>query len=79
MIAALTASLLGQPVTVWPHVSRGTGESRDTEPGLQPWTAEFAGFDDDGNPQVVEATDGRVRSLKGELTVTKHGLRIGRP
>lgn len=38
----------GCPVTVVPRA--GPGESVDTEPGLQPWTAEY----------VAETSDGRV-------------------
>lgn len=35
------AANIGKEITIWPLVGRG--ESRDTEPGLQPWKATLVG------------------------------------
>lgn len=69
------AGLIGSPVTVIPAVTFSA--DRDTEPGAQPWQATFRGFADDG--RVVVQQDGYdARPVNGELTVTKHGLRVGK-
>lgn len=70
----VTEALIGQPVTVIPR--RGPGESRDTEAGLQPWEAEFVGFDDEGHPMVKQG-DHEPRALHGDLIVNRRGLQIG--
>src|SRR5688572_29760619 len=43
LAAKMAAPLSGMEVTVIPVVNYAIGESRDTEPGCQPWTAEFVG------------------------------------
>lgn len=44
----------GDTVTVWPTCSRGTGESYDTEPGLQPWKATYLGTTVEGKLLVQD-------------------------
>ena len=66
--------LVGQEVTVIPN--RGVGESRDTEAGLQPWTATIVDVMDDGRA-VVQQGDYEPHPVNGAGTVTRSGLQIG--
>lgn len=52
---------IGEEVTIIPH--RGVGESRDTEPGLQPWEATLEGVDANGCP-IVRQGDYEARTLR---------------
>lgn len=55
----------GEQVTIWPSVDRASGESRDTEPGAQPWTAEYRGLSPDGS-RVYVMTEHGLRNVKPE-------------
>lgn len=53
----------GDEVTIWPL--RGRGESYDTEPGLQPWKAEFLGWTTDGR-LIISTEKGNTRFISAE-------------
>lgn len=57
----------GEPITIWPQL--GPGMSRDTEPGAQPWVAEFVGV----------LTDGRVLVREPSPTPNAPHARLRRP
>lgn len=43
----------GETIEVWPNLS--PGESRDTEPGAQPWETTFVEYDEDHDQILVPA------------------------
>jgi hypothetical protein len=52
---------VGQTITIWPLLSRG--ESRDSEPGAQPWKAVCVGWTDEH--VLIEEGDS-IRKIKWE-------------
>lgn len=61
----------GEEVTIIP--SRSPGMSRDTEPGLQPWTAKLVGVLTDGRILVDQGAYGLRVMQNGPLRRTKRG------
>lgn len=75
----LALPLMGDPVLVIPRVNRDTGESRDTEPGLQPWNATFMAISPKGTIIVQQDQYEPHAVNPGPLSINRNGdLQIGR-
>jgi hypothetical protein len=62
-----TQLTVGQTVTVWPRITPANGESRDTEPGAQPWKATVVGWTDTKVIVACEYSPDGIRALDREL------------